>query len=356
MRALHVVESLKPQAGSIGVLLRDTLAAIEPAVESETISADGSHGDASAGTPGTSDLDAFDAVHIHGWGYPLAHEFATRARKSGKPYMITPLGSLGESLHRKRSLKDKLRWTFGEKALVRSACMLNALNEPESKAFAKLGVWDAGRDHAGSPYGVRFADYADSIGDSIELPDPLEGRCLLVLGPIHPIEGCVVLLKAFAELGRHAEGWHIVFAGPQVGEYRDMLEAAVRRKGGVDRVMFATAPDVPTQRAWLARADVLVAPSLHVRPPVSILQAVAAGVPAVASDLVAPGSLSSAVRVYSPKCQALHDALRSMLTCSDSERTSMVEKARTLGQQHHDAGDSAALTSVYETLYKNARR
>ena len=86
------------------------------------------------------------------------------------------------------------------------------------------------------------------------------------------------LLKAFAEIMSEAAGWTIVIAGPEKGDWRKMLEAAVRRKGANEQVRLTSAPDVAAQRAWLDRADVLASPALHVRCPVSIMQAVAAGV------------------------------------------------------------------------------
>ncbi len=122
-----------------------------------------------------------------------------------------------------------------------------------------------------------------------------------MLGPIDPIEGIVPLLKAFAEIGTASDGWNIALVGREVGEWRKMLEAAIRRKGGEDRVQFASAMDLDAQRLWLSRASILAAPSLQIRCPISLLQAAAAGVPVIASRFLAPRTWEPCVRVSAPE-------------------------------------------------------
>ncbi len=349
IRALHVVESLEPRAGSVAVCLRELPKVLRPTIESETVTADGSGTDGLS--PGTlHDLDRFDVVHIHGWGTDLTRDMATLSRKRGKPYIISPLGSLTYGPYRRRTFKDRLRWTFGEKALVRSASDVTAVNERERGALRNDGVQ---RIRGQSWYGVDFAEYRKDPDEFVLLPDPLDGRCLLMLGPIHPIEGCVVLLKAFAELGRDTDGWHVVLAGHETGAYRHMLEAAVRRKGGTDRVMFAEAPDIPTQRAWLKRASIVAVPRLHLGLSASIIQAIASGVPVLATDLVAPPLVDGVIRVCGPSRFEIKEALRSMVKLSDDERTAIAEQARETGRTIYDSLSTSFLsryTSLYEAV------
>ena len=144
------------------------------------------------------------------------------------------------------------------------------------------------------------------------------------------------LLKAFAALGADSDGWSVVLAGPATNEWDKMLEAAVRRKGGTGRVLITPAPDVATQRAWLARASLLVAPSAHVRFPISVMQAVAAGVPVVASRTVVPPGLEKVVRVWGPGQEDLQRALRSVLELSDSQRAELGAKAQVAGRELFD--------------------
>ncbi|MDO8631761.1 MAG: glycosyltransferase, partial [Phycisphaerales bacterium] len=145
-------------------------------------------------------------------------------------------------------------------------------------------------------------------------------RTLLMLGPIDPVHGCVALLKALAELGPDADGWKVVLAGRDSANWRRMLEAAIYRKGGGDRVQFENADSPAEQRALLARASFLVAPSLHVRPAVSIMQAIAADVPAIASTFSAPPGLENVLRVCGPSRAELREELRAAMRLTDEQR------------------------------------
>ena len=289
-------------------------------------------------------------VHLHGWGTNLARHMARAARKAGTPYVISPLGSLSAGPYRRKGWRDRLRGFLHENRLVRGAAAVTALNAPERQA---LQAADLNARVQVLPYGLSIGDYESTEGTADDLPAAPKGRCLLLLGPIHPAEGLVPLLRAVAELGTDADGWGLVFAGRETGDWRKMLEAAVRRKGAADRVLFTAAPDVRTQRAWLARASALAAPSLHFRCPVSIIQAAAAGVPAIASQRAAPDGLDGAIRTYAPNREALREALRAVFRTSDEDRASLAREA-------HDVGramlDWPVLVDRYVQLYQSLVR
>jgi glycosyltransferase involved in cell wall biosynthesis len=198
------------------------------------------------------------------------------------------------------------------------------------------------------PYGLNFREY-----DGCPTPDHTHvtaEHCLLMLGPIHPRGGCVALLKAIAELGPDANGWNVVLAGKDSGEWRKMLEAAVRRQKADDRVLFADAPTVAEQRARLAGACVLAAPGLHIGLPVSIMQAVAMGKPVIASTCVAPPGLDDAIRACPPRREELRETLRSVLKLSEESRRAMGQKGRTVARA---VFDWSILGDQYARLYQD---
>jgi len=352
---IHVVESLEPQAGSVAVSLGGLSAALgERGIESDAITLDRNRtvfgvGRSTPFEPRTAARIVQDAavVHLHGWGGQLSRSMAGAARKLGKPYVISPLGGLCQGPHNIQRRRDRLRMFLSGNRLIREAAAVTVLNAAEERAVRDSGLNDEVRV---LPYGLRFSDYEAKDHADGDLPAALDGRCLLLLGPIHPVEGLVPLMKAFAEIGTEADGWHMVLAGRQVGQWRKMLEAAIRRKGGADRVLFASAPDVMIQRAWLARASALATPSLHQRCPVSTLQAMAAGVAVIASDRVAPDGLENAICVCHPTWRDLADALRRVFQLSDEDREAFARKAR-------DAGrlllDWSVLANQYVELYKS---
>jgi glycosyltransferase involved in cell wall biosynthesis len=170
-----------------------------------------------------------------------------------------------------------------------------------------------------------------------------------MLGPIHPIEGFVPLLKAFAEVGKEADDWCVVLAGKETGEWRKILEASVRRKGESDRVMIVPAPDVATQRAWLARASALASPSLHVRCPVSVMQGVAAGIPVLASRNVVPPGSEGVVQVCGTSRDALREGLRRLFALSDAQRAELRTRSRDFASATFDW---SVVADAYVQLYR----
>jgi len=323
-------------------------------------------------------------VHIHGWGYRLARTAAGTARRVGRPYVISPHGSLSDQAYNRKSFRDRLRASLRESRLVKKAAAVTALNEPEEYELRTRCV---NPNIVRLPYGVNVAEYeteelssgevqsartsaqaeacgsADKARGSADMScgsaDKARGsanracgsvdeRFLLMLGPVHPVEGFVPLLKALSELGPESDEWNVVMAGREIGEWRKMLEAAVRRKGGDGRVRFASASDAATQRSWLARASVLAAPSLQVRFPVSIIQAMAAGVPVLATSCVIPTGAEDVIRICAPVRGDLKAGLRALFGMSDEDRAAMVQHARSVARSQFDW---SVLVDRYVRLY-----
>lgn len=129
-----------------------------------------------------------------------------------------------------------------------------------------------------------------------------------------------------------------------------MLESAIRRKNSADRVAFSAASTLAEQKTLLAGASMLASPGLHTGVPVSIIQAIASGVPSIASTCVAPPGLDEAIPVFEPRREALRETLRSVLRLSDDARSAMGEKARTVGRA---VFDWSVLADPYAQLYKS---
>ena len=339
---LHVTNSLEPEAGTIGVCLRGLFEILhERGIESTSATV------ADDNESLRSLTAAANVVHIHGWGDELSRRAAKTALGADKPYVVSPLGGMTEGAHNKKSWLEKLRALGGEKGLIRRAAAILALNEHEVRDLRRRKVH---HNVEVLPYGLDTAAYRSSPPSAEGLPDPPEDKVLLVLAPLHPIEGHVPLLKAVAEMGRDAAGWSVVIAGREHGDWRKMIEAGVRRKGGAGRVLFAQAPDVATQRAWLDRASLLAVPSRHIRPPVSAMQAIAAGVAVVTTNLAAPVGMDSGIEVCSPQRLALMASLRAVVTLADEERTALARQTRELGE---GTFDWSVLVERYVDLYKS---
>jgi glycosyltransferase involved in cell wall biosynthesis len=114
------------------------------------------------------------------------------------------------------------------------------------------------------------------------LPDGFEGKIILCVGRLTEAKDHGNLFEAIGrlkEMGRH--DWHLVVVGD--GELRESLENQVVSKGLSRNVTFAgTRKDV---ELLLAGADLFVLPSKREGLPVAVLEAMAAGIPVISTNV-----------------------------------------------------------------------
>lgn len=355
LSVLHVTGALDFQAGSPAICLRGLFPALAGRGCVSSLMLDASPRrtpdgvERAASQPGElrALVQRADVIHIHGWGGRWAEVAASEAKKRGKPYIVVPLGALSPDPDGQESWLGRLRFRFSEAGLIRGAARVQALGEIEQ---ADIEAAVPGAPVACLPYGLDFSAYEGAGRDDV-LPTP-PGRSLLALGPIHPAEGLVMLLKSFAQVGADADGWTVVIAGEEIDDWRTQLEAVMRRKGGAERVIFAGAGDEHTQRGWLNRASLLAAPALRMRCPSSVLQALACRVSVLATAYGAAGVPDDVVDSCPPDADAFTDALREALVRAEPDRVESAERAWRTGR---DALDWTALAPRYQELYEQVR-
>ena len=110
-----------------------------------------------------------------------------------------------------------------------------------------------------------------------------EDRVVLVLGRLSPEKGQDVALEAFAGLGRGEERNRIRLVLVGDGAAREALETRARRPDLAGRVHFAGWRDDPWR--CLGAADVFLLPSRREGLPLALLEAMAVGLPIVATDV-----------------------------------------------------------------------
>ncbi len=283
-------------------------------------------------------IEAADVVHLHGWSAAL-RPWARAARAAGRRLVISPAGDLSPRRFDRPSLVERLRRWLADRGLLRPATLL-AQNPVEAADLGRLG---AAVEVLG--YGIEFETPADA-------PAADEGRpLLLVLGPVHPGWGLVPLLKALAELGPQAGHWRLVLAGPPVGAWKRMIEAALHRKQAADRVRFED-PDEAGTAGLLRQAALLVAPAVEVVPPTPVLLGLSAGVCVLASRAITPAGVESCVRSCEPRRSALRRELEALLA-----QPVAVLRSRGLAMRQQAEARCAwpQLAERYERLYAGRR-
>jgi len=332
LRVLHVVESDAPEAGSATILVAGLVAALRRSgVESQMCAAE------------SPTFDGVDLVHLHGWETAAAYRAAVCCRRAAVPYVVSLLGSIQSRALARRGPWTRVRQWWVDRGGLAAAAAWVVSNSAEREPITRRG---------GAveqlPYGIDFDGYA---GEARQRSDGLN---LLVLGPIHPREGLVPLLKALAENAALAEtDGQVALAGREEGPWRRMIEAAVRRRGFAERVTFVPAATVAEQRRLLAEASLVVCPSLAPRCPTSLLQAIAAGVPLLASREVLPDALSDLAAHCKPRRAEFARRLTELLS---EDQTKLRNRAAQLRDAARARLDWSKLAGRYIDLYERCAR
>lgn len=233
-------------------------------------------------------------VHAH-CAYPDGVGAALAARRLRLPYAITAHGSDINVYAGRRSLAWQIRWALeGAQAVIVVSRDLRAkvsrMLGPAAAAAPLFHIPCAGFDPT-----VFFP--RDRAALRKELGQRPDGRVAVFVGQLVPIKAVDRLIEAWRLLhrdGRLADGDRLVI----IGEGR--CGAALARQaadGGIaDRVVFAGALPQPTVARWIGAADMLCLPSQNEGTPNVVVEALASGVPVVASrvggipELVTPES------------------------------------------------------------------
>lgn len=213
-----------------------------------------------------------DLVHLHswhGWDFWISARMAQRARRRGAAALLHVHGNFDV-------LYDD--WSRAKRAAFRRALVapdrLIVLSHSWREWFARH--LDASRIEV-----VRNAVDAERFAGIGAAPH--EGVRLLFAGVRDPeLKGAYDLLAIAGDVVRAAPAARFVLAGEDVESLEERL---VRGSPLAARVEFAGAVAADAMPALFARCDALLLPSHREALPMVLLEAMAAGLPVVASDL-----------------------------------------------------------------------
>ena len=225
----------------------------------------------------------YDVVHINSnFNFPVvAAAVACRNRKV--PYLAVPHGMLEPWALGYKSGKKKLYFNLIEGPLVlRGARLIQALNGNEAANLEKLRLGPA---VAVLPNGINPQE-VQSPGLAAETfleryPAVRSKRMILFLHRVDPKKGLDLLAPAYAELRRHFPDTHLVVAGPATAGFEKTAGGYFRVAGLSDAVTFTGMIEGPLKAGAFAAAAIFVAPSYSEGFSMSILEAMAAGLPSV---------------------------------------------------------------------------
>ena len=298
------------------------------------------------------ELGSYDLVHIH--SLFLFPQFAayTQSRRRRVPYVVSPCGALDPYLRRRnRSLKAVTDAAWQRRMLER-ASLLHYKTEEEARLTADLRL---SAPAVVAPNGIRWADFQD-------LPAPEEfrerylggtdGPVVLNLGRISHKKALDVLVEALPLVHRDAPEARLVIAGPDDEGLAEVLRRLARARGVADKVVFTGMLHRRDRLSALAAADVWALPSHTENFGLAVVEALAAGVPAVVSPAVnvAPDlAAAGAALVAPPEPTAFAEAIGGLLT-EGERRAALRERARSFARRY----DWAAVVPLWRRMYEQA--
>jgi glycosyltransferase involved in cell wall biosynthesis len=222
-----------------------------------------------------------DVVHIHElWHYPHYAAYHA-ARKIGKPYIVTVHGEFDPWAMQQKGRKKWLYMSLIQRRILQQAAAVQAITPDEADQIRVQGIRTP---IAVIPNGIDVTAFQNLPPRSAFLQrfPQLEGkRVILFLGRIHPKKGLDILAQAFARLVSQHENVHLVVAGPDEGTYRRQIEGFLATAGVLDKALFTGLLTGTEKLAAFAAADIFVLPSYSEGLSVSMLEALASGIPIV---------------------------------------------------------------------------
>ncbi len=241
-----------------------------------------------AAAPGLGDAllaGAHDVVHEHGiWLYPSLAVLRWR-RRTRRPLVIAPHGMLDRWAVRNNGWKKEIAALAFERANLRGAACLHALNRGEAAAMRSFGLTNP---VAIIPNGVSLPDAAARAAAAASPPPwPSDDgrRALLFLGRLHPKKGVLETVQGWARLKQTAPkvaaGWRLVLAGWDESGQADAVRAAALGLGLVvgEDVVVAGPILGARKAAAFAHAGAFILASRSEGLPMAVLEAWAHAAP-----------------------------------------------------------------------------
>lgn len=229
----------------------------------------------------------YDRVIVNGLWQHLSFAAWRRFAGSSIPYYVFPHGMLDPWFKRTfplKHLKKWLYWPWADYRVLRDAAAVIFTSEDE-RIQARESFWLYRCREKVSALGLDAQPPPSTRARAAFLnryPQLHNTRILLFLGRLHPKKGCDILIDAFP---RHSEV-SLVLAGPdQIGWQRELQERATRLGMG-QRIVFTGMLEGEMKQGAFAAADAFILPSHQENFGMSVVEALAAGLPVLISDRV----------------------------------------------------------------------
>jgi glycosyltransferase involved in cell wall biosynthesis len=289
----------------------------------------------------------YDIVHIHALFSFVSTIAARAAWRSGVPYVVRPLGVLGEyGMTTRRPTLKRVSLRLIEQPILERAAAVHFTSDLERREADALGC--AMRSVV-IPLAVPMSEMKNDVAPASATP------YVLFLSRLDPKKNVEGLLRAFALLVRE-DGLQLVVAGGGEIAYVQALRALAEHLGVASAVRWTGHVTGAAKEELLLGAHAFALPSYSENFGMAAAEALAAGIPCVLGQGVA---LAQRVQereagvMVSPDPEAIASGLRKVLS---SARAGMAANARALAREEFSvAVMGRRLRKLYEQVLAERR-
>ena len=212
-------------------------------------------------------------IQDHGIWLPHNGHVAKIAGRFGIPLIISPNGMLQPWALKYRKWRKIVAWQLWQKRRLQKANLLHAASHAEAESVNQLGL---GKPVVVIPNGTEIPEYTN------HRTPPGDGKIrMLFMSRIHPSKGLFLLIEALRNL--NSKDWILTIAGYDENNHQQEVELAVAQANLSHSVQFIGPVDEEHKWDVYAGADLFVHPSFSENFGIVIAEALAAGLPVIAT-------------------------------------------------------------------------
>lgn len=268
------------------------------------------------------------------------------------PYIVTPHGMLEPWALSYKAWKKQLYYRLLEKSALQNAQAIQVLSSSEAENVRTLGF----QQTIIVPNGIHHEEFQNLCKADIfydQFPHTKNKILIFFLGRIDPKKGLDLLACAFAKVHSQFPQTHLVVAGPDSIGFLPTVKNYFINVGCIDAVTFTGMLSGSLKYAALAAASLYVAPSYSEGFSMSVLEAMASGLPCVITTgcNFPEAGIAKVAHVVDVDAEEIADALIKCL--SDCEQAKfMGQQAREFIFQNYTWSQSAQkLVQVYQAIF-----
>lgn len=281
-------------------------------------------------------------IHDHGLWEPSNQAAAQTAVKHNLPLIISPRGTLEPWARRQKFIKKQVAWHLYQRRNLARATVLHATAEAEAEHLRQLNLR---QPIALIPNGLELPVLPTAKPNKVAS----DKKTILFLSRIHPVKGLLNLVEAMRLVQPH--GWRVVIAGPDSNGHQAEVQAAIDAAGLNEAFVFVGPVDDHAKWSLYQQADLFVQPSFSENFGISIAEALASGVPTIATQATPWAEIEQRQCGWwvDVGTEPLAQALRVATELDDSCRREMGQNGRLLIEQKYTwPAIAEQMTAVYD--------